>query len=209
MFVESIANRQAQVQATTPLGEVLPLLQHYPGVMVTEGSEVKGGLSRGHLFKTFADYWMQENVPAREILLHPVKEYVELVPIVPFGAPVEDAIASMVGGALLTAVVDRRNQPYGVISWVEVNQYLREITGLTDKDSVRFSLALVDMPGQLGRVAEVVGRAGANITALTLSDPKILNWVHVVLRVDREHAQIARGALDRAGIDIISENWAG
>jgi hypothetical protein len=114
----------------------------------------------------------------------------------------------MVGGALLAAVVDRRNQPYGVISWMEVNKYLREITGMNDPNSVRFSLALVDMPGQLGRVAEVVGRAGVNISALTLSDPKVLNWVHVVLRVDREHAHIARGALERAGIDIIAEHWA-
>lgn len=207
MFVESIANRDASVDVSMTLGDVLPLLQHYPGLMVTDGVKVAGGVSRGQLFRTFADYWMSASgAGADQILRQPIKDHVQVVPIFPFGTPVEDAIESLVGGALLAIVTDRRNQPYGVISWVEVNQYLREITGMNDKQSVRFSLALVDMPGQLARVAEVVGKAGVNITALTLSDPKVLNWVHVVLRVDREHQDIARGALERAGIDIIAEH---
>ncbi len=208
MFVESIANRRAMVNQDTPLGQVLPMLEDYPGVMVRDGHAVVGGLSRGQLFRTFVQYWMRSEAASADILEQPCKNYVESVPILPLGTPVEDAIESMVGGAVLAAVVDRRNEPYGVISWVEVNQYLREITGLDDKDSVRFSLALVDMPGQLARVAEVVGRAGANINSLTLSDPKVLNWVHLVLRVDRDHAHIARSALERAGIDIIAEHWA-
>jgi hypothetical protein len=206
MFVESIANREAKVEASTPLGEVLPMLQHYPGLMVTDQGRVVGGLSRGQLFHMFADMWMTSQGSAPDILQGPAREHAQDVPVFPFGTPVENAVQSLVGGAVLAIVVDRRNEPYGVISWMEVNQYLREITGMDDRKSVRFSLALVDMPGQLARVAEVVGRAGANITALTLSDPKVLNWVHVVLRVDRDHADIARGALERAGIDIIAEH---
>lgn len=206
MFVESIANREATVRGDATLGDVLPLLQDYPGIMVTDAGQVLGGLSRGALFRTFAHWWMNSGAQAVEILAQPVRHHVQSVPVVPFGTSMEDAVASIVDGAMLVIVLDRRNQPYGVISWVEVNQYLREITGMRDPESVRFSLALVDMPGQLARVAEVVGRAGVNITALTLSDPKILNWVHVMLRIDRRHSEVARRALERAGIDIIAEH---
>lgn len=206
MFVESVANRDARVESDTRLADVLRLLQDYPGLMVTNGDRVRGGLSRGALFHTFADYWMEKGASAEEILNRPVGDYAVEVPILKYGTPIEDAIANLVGGAPLAIVMDRREQPYGVISWLEINQYLREITGLTDPSSVRFSLALMDMPGQLARVAEVVGRAGVNITAMTLSDPKVLNWVHVVLRVDRSQASIARKALERAGIDIVAEH---
>ncbi|MCL5115792.1 MAG: hypothetical protein M1272_01390 [Firmicutes bacterium] len=206
MFVESLAYRGARVEASLPLTEVLAQLKEHPALMVTEGSTIVGGVSRGELFRLFADYWLNDGSPSRDILPNPVKQYAREVPVVSHGTPVEEAIDLLVAGAPLVIVKDRRNQPYGLISWVEVNQYLREITGINDQDSVRFSLALLDIPGQLARVAEVVGRAGANITALTVSDPKVLNWVHVVLRVDRSHAEIARMALHRAGIDIIGEN---
>lgn len=208
MFVESIARRHTTVDASVSLADVLARLKEYPALIVTEGDVVVGGISRGGLFRLFADYWMNDGSPSRDILPNPVKQYAVAVPVVPHGTPVEDAIDRLVEGAPLVVVTDRRNQPYGAISWVEINQYLREITGIDDKDSVRFSLALMDMPGQLARVAEVVGRAGANITALTVSDPKVLNWVHVGLRVDRKHAEIARMALHRAGIDIIAETAA-
>ncbi len=207
MFVETIANRQAKADHATPLSDALLLLKDYPALMLTDGDAIVGGISRGGLFRTFADYWLTEGPPSREVLEQPVRNFVKAVPVVPQGAPVEEAADLLVAdNPPLVAVTDRRGLPYGVISWVEVNRYLREITGMDDKDSVRFSLALIDMPGQLARVAEVVGRAGANITALTLSDPKVLNWVHLSLRVDRAHADIARAALDRAGIDIIAEN---
>jgi len=208
MFVESIANRHAEVHASTPLSDILPKLADHPALMVTDGATIIGGISRGQLFRVFGDYWMHEGPPSREILESPVSNFAKPAPVLANGTPVEDAVDLLVDGAALVIVEDRRNQPYGVISWVEINQYLREITGINDRESVRFSLALLDIPGQLARVAEVVGRAGANITALTLSDPKVLNWVHVVLRVDQAHAGIARLALQRAGIDILTEHGA-
>ncbi|NMP21119.1 hypothetical protein [Sulfobacillus harzensis] len=206
MFVESIAYRNAEVQASVSLSEVLQRLKEYPALMVLDGRDIVGGITRGRLFGLFADYWMNDGSPSKDILPNPVGHYAASVPVMEHGASVEEAIDQLVQGAPLVIVRDRRNEPYGIISWLEVNQYLREITGLNDQDSVRFSLALLDIPGQLARVAEVVGRSGANITALTVSDPKVLNWVHVTLRVDKGHAEIARRALNRAGIDIISES---
>ncbi len=209
MFVESIAYRHGAVQSSVSLSDVLGRLKAHPALMVTSDGSVVGGISRGALFSLFADYWMNDGSPSKDILPKPVGDFAVSVPILEHGAPVEDAIDHLVKGAPLVVVRDRRGEPYGVISWVEVNQYLREITGINETQSVRFSLALLDIPGQLARVAEVVGRAGANITALTVSDPKVLNWVHVSLRVDKLHADIARRALTRAGIDIISESHPG
>lgn len=206
MFVESIAYRQAAVESSVSLSDVLNRLKDHPALMVVQDGTIVGGVTRGLLFRLFADYWMNDGSPSRDILPHPVGNYAVAVPVLDHGAAVEDAIDRLVEGAPLVVVRDRRQAPYGVISWVEINQYLREITGISDRNSVRFSLALLDIPGQLARVAEVVGRAGANITALTLSDPKVLNWVHVSLRVDQRHADIARRALNRAGIDIITES---
>lgn len=206
MFVESIANRYAVVPAETPLSQVMVRLKEYPALMVIQGATVSGAVARGSLLAGFADHWLNHGPASQEIMDRPVAEFVRPTHVVPFGTPVEDAIDLLVGGESAVVVEDRRGQPYGLISWLEINQYLREITGLHDRESVRFSLALLDMPGQLARVAEVVGRSGANINAITLSDPKVLNWVHVVVRVDREHAGIARGALQKAGIDIISEH---
>lgn len=209
MFVESIAYRHSAVESSASLSEVLGRLKGHPALMVVNEGAIAGGISRGTLFGLFADYWMHDGSPSKDILPKPVGDFAVPVPILEHGAPVEDAIDQLVKGVPLVVVQDRRGEPYGVISWVEVNQYLREITGINDTQSVRFSLALLDIPGQLARVAEVVGRAGANITALTVSDPKVLNWVHVSLRVDKPHADIARRALNRAGIDIISESRSG
>ena len=207
MFVESIMNPHAQINNDVTVSMALEQLKECPALMITSSTrELVGVVARVHLLEAFADYWMAQDSHSKDILQRPIQDFTHPAAKVKSGAPVEEAINALFQGEKAVVVLDRHNRPAGLISWPEVNLYLREITGLNDKDSVRFSLALADEPGQLARIAEIVGRSGANITAITLSDPKTLNWVHLVLRVDRSHAHLARQALERHRIQILSEH---
>ncbi|MCL4351081.1 MAG: hypothetical protein M1318_00290 [Firmicutes bacterium] len=207
MFVESIMNPFAQIKGDVPVSMALTQLKEHPALMITSSSrELVGVVARVHLLEAFAEFWMDQSSHSSDILQRPIRDFAHPATKVKSGTPVEEAINTLYQGEKAVVVLDRHGNPAGLISWQEVNLYLREITGLNDKDSVRFSLALADEPGQLAHIADIVGRAGANITAITLSDPKTLNWVHLVLRVDRAHAHLARQALERHRIQILSEH---
>ncbi len=209
MFVEAIMNPFSGIEDSRPVSEALERFKEHPALMVTTLShQLVGIVARVHLLEAFADYWIGHGPESEDILKTPIGNFAHQARQIKAGTPVEDAVNLLYQGEKAVVVTDRQGKPAGIISWQEVNNYLREITGFNDKSSVRFSLALTDAPGQLARVADVVGRAGANITAITLSDPKTLNWVHLVLRVDREHAVIARHALERHGIQILSEHYS-
>lgn len=210
MFVEAIMNPFSGIDQDRPVSEALERFKERPALMVTTPDrKLVGVVARVNLLEAFADYWLSHGASSEDILKKPIKDYVHTAKSLAAGTPVEEAINWLYRGDKAVVVLDRHGNPAGLISWQEVNNYLREITGFNDTESVRFSLALTDEPGQLARVADVVGRAGVNITAMTLSDPKTLKWVHLVLRVDRKDANIARHALERHKIQILSEHHLG
>jgi hypothetical protein len=65
------------------------------------------------------------------------------------------------------------------------------------------TVILHDRPGELARLGEVTGAAGANIRGLAAFTGENRGIVHVLL--DDEHVERARGALDEAGMGIADE----
>ena len=90
----------------------------------------------------------------------------------------------------------------GLVTWEQVDHFVADILAL-DGQNPRLHLALMNAPGQLARLLKVLAEAGANVLSLFISNPRVTDLSHVVVKIDPEHAQQASKALHEHGFSVI------
>ncbi len=98
-------------------------------------------------------------------------------------------------------VVDHGNYA-GLVTWEQVDTFVADILAL-DSQNPRLHLALMNAPGQLARLLKVLAEAGANVLSLFISNPRVADLSHVVVKIDAAHAKKAVQALHEHGFSVI------
>lgn len=98
------------------------------------------------------------------------------------------------------AVFDLNNKFAGILTHFAIFNAFSEIFGI-DRGT-RIVVNMFDLPGQLSRLTEVIRKEGINILNLAIVDPKVLDIIRVILRVDSEDVEELVDRIQLAGFKI-------
>lgn len=98
------------------------------------------------------------------------------------------------------AVFDSNSKFVGILTHFAIFNAFSEVFGI-DKGT-RIVVNMFDLPGQLARLTEVIRKEGINILNLTVVDPKVLDIIRVILRVDSEDVKELVEKIQLAGFKI-------
>lgn len=116
--------------------------------------------------------------------------------------PVDHAVEVLMHQRQRVLPVLERGAYAGLVTWEQVDHFVADILAL-DGQNPRLHLALMNAPGQLARLLKVLAEAGANVLSLFISNPRVTDLSHVVVKIDPEHAQKAARALHEHGFSVI------
>ncbi len=164
------------------------------GLAVMDGSALVGVLSRRDIGMRALTKEGTAGLTARDVMR-------DLKPL-DYDEPIETALDRLVGDTGLVLPVNHFGQFAGLVTWAEVGHFVREVMQL-DARSPRVHLALVNAPGQLARVLNVLARERVNVLSVLLSEPKVADLTHVVLKVEEGAGDRAAKALRGAGLTLL------
>jgi CBS-domain-containing membrane protein len=119
------------------------------------------------------------------------------------GDPVDHAVEVLMHQRQrVLPVVDYDNRYAGLVTWEQVDHFVADILAL-DSQNPRLHLALMNAPGQLARLLRVLAESGANVLSLFISNPRVADLSHVVVKIDAAHAKGAVQALHAHGFSVI------
>ena len=98
------------------------------------------------------------------------------------------------------AVFDSKNRFVGILTHYSIFNAFSDIFGI-DKGT-RIVVNMFDLPGQIARLADVIRKENANIINLAIMDPKVLDLIQVVLRVDTDDIDKLIEKIQLAGFKI-------
>jgi len=97
-------------------------------------------------------------------------------------------------------VFDTNNKFVGILTHFAIFNAFSEIFGI-DKGT-RIVVNMFDLPGQLARLTDVIRKENVNIINLASTDPKVLDIIRVILRVDTEDVDGLIEKIQLAGFKI-------
>lgn len=97
-------------------------------------------------------------------------------------------------------VFDNRNKFVGILTHSAIFNAFSEIFGI-DRGT-RIVVNLFDLPGQIARLTSVIKKEKANIINMAIMDPKVLDLVQVILRVDTKDGDKLVKKIQEAGFRI-------
>lgn len=98
------------------------------------------------------------------------------------------------------AVFDSKNKFVGILTHFAIFNAFSEIFGI-DKGT-RIVVNMFDLPGQLARLTDVIRKENINIINFAIMDPKVLDLIQVILRVDIENVDRLVEKIQAAGFKI-------
>lgn len=97
-------------------------------------------------------------------------------------------------------VLDSNGKFDGILTHKAIFNAFSEVFGL--EEGYRIVINLVDVPGQLARLTDFLGKERANIINLAMVDTKVMGIVRVILRVDTDAAEALIEKLRGEGFKI-------
>lgn len=97
-------------------------------------------------------------------------------------------------------VFDNRKNFVGILTHFAIFNAFSDIFGIGR--GTRFIVNMFDLPGQIARLTDVIRRENANIINLATMDPKVLDLIQVVLRIETEDAERLAEKIQLAGFKI-------
>lgn len=185
-----------KVSPDTTLDEAYSRMQKADalGLAVMEGDECVGVVSRRDIGVHALSPGGKAGVTAREAMQTP--------PALDYDDPIERAIDRLVDDTGLVLPVTRFGEFAGLVTWNQVGHFVREVMQL-DTRSPRIHLAVINAPGQLARVLNVLAKARVNVLSVLLSEPKVTDLTHVVLKIEEGATEAASHALHTAGFTLL------
>lgn len=92
------------------------------------------------------------------------------------------------------------NKFVGILTHFAIFNGFSEIFGI-DKGT-RIVVNMFDLPGQLARLTDVIRKENVNIINFAIMDPKVLDLIQVILRVDAEDVDRLVDKIQSAGFKI-------
>lgn len=165
------------------------------GLMVKEGEAYKGVVSRWDI--------ALQSLSGKDISKLTVGEVMTQPPVLDWADPIERAVDLLIRNVTRVVPVSQHGHFEGIVTWEQVDQFVKEILSV-EGEGTRIHLALMNAPGQLARVLQVLAREKANVLSVIISEPKVTDLSHVVLKVDREHSDKAMRALQDNGFTLLT-----
>lgn len=97
-------------------------------------------------------------------------------------------------------VFDSNNRFVGILTHSAIFDAFSEIFGI-DKGT-RIVVNMFDLPGQLAKLTDVIKKENINIINFAIMDPKVLDLIQVILRVDTEDVDKLVDRIQSAGFKI-------
>lgn len=97
-------------------------------------------------------------------------------------------------------VFDKEDKFVGILTHFAIFNAFSEILGI-DK-GMRIVINMYDLPGQMAKLTEIIKRENANIINLAILDPKVLDLVQVILRVETDDGERLIERIQAAGFRI-------
>ncbi|WP_353097000.1 CBS domain-containing protein [Tissierella praeacuta] len=97
-------------------------------------------------------------------------------------------------------VFDSNNKFVGILTHSAIFDAFSEIFGI-DKGT-RIVVNMFDLPGQLAKLTDVIKKENINIINFAIMDPKVLDLIQVILRVDTEDVDKLVDRIQSAGFKI-------
>lgn len=101
----------------------------------------------------------------------------------------------------LLPVVDE-GRLVGLVAEADLFKALGEMLGVSEPGS-RITLLSPEKQGQLARIAEIIARAGVNISRIATFKSEVLGQYKIVVRVDTQTPSELVGKLEAAGFKVI------
>lgn len=97
-------------------------------------------------------------------------------------------------------VLNENNKFIGILTHSIIFSAFSEILGI--KKGTRISIEVFDIPGQIAKLTEVIGKADVNIANLAVMDAKVMGIYKVVLRVDEYDVDELIEKIEKAGFKV-------
>ncbi|WP_406242115.1 CBS domain-containing protein [Tissierella carlieri] len=97
-------------------------------------------------------------------------------------------------------VFDSNNKFVGILTHFAIFNAFSEIFGI-DKGT-RIVVNMFDLPGQLARLTDLIRKENINIINFAIMDPKVLDLIQVILRVDTDDVDKLVDKIQSAGFKI-------
>ncbi|MCK9444632.1 MAG: CBS domain-containing protein [Tissierellaceae bacterium] len=92
------------------------------------------------------------------------------------------------------------NNFVGILTHFAIFKAFSEIFGIDKGTGIVVNM--FDLPGQLARLTDVIRKEGINIMNIAVLDPKVLDLMQVVLRVDSDNADKLIDKIQSAGFKV-------
>jgi len=117
--------------------------------------------------------------------------------------PLEEAARLMVDKKIGCLPVVREDKLLGIITETDIFEALAEVMG-GGHPSIRLTVRIPDLPGQLARLAGLVAAAGANIYAVGTFRSRCPDCVAVTMRLDNISCDKALGVMKAEGFEVLN-----
>lgn len=98
------------------------------------------------------------------------------------------------------AVFNSKNKFVGILTHFSIFNAFSDIFGI-DKGT-RIVVNMFDLPGQIARLTDVIRKENSNIINLAIMDPKVLDLIQVILRVETDEVDKLVEKIQYAGFKI-------
>lgn len=97
-------------------------------------------------------------------------------------------------------VFDANDRFVGILTHLAIFNAFSEIFGI--QEGTRIVVSMFDVPGQLAKLTDIIRKENINIINFTIMDPKVLNLIQVILRVDSVDTDRLIQKIETAGFKI-------
>lgn len=163
--------------------------------IVTEADLLRASPSSASSLSIYEMNYLLANLQIREVMSSP--------PItVPEDSPLEEAARTMVENSIGCLLVMRGDDLVGVITETDIFKVFVEVLG-SKEASLRITLQVPDVPGELARLAEVIADLGGNlcsVAAFRSDDPE---RVYLTFRMKDLGESVLLPALEEMGEEVV------
>lgn len=190
------------VELEESLGSALDKIEkgNFLSLPVIEGNEFKGILMKEAIYRNY----MEAGEPDKDKYLRNtlVKEiYNNIYESISADEKIEKASYLLKEFRTpFLPVFDSNNKFVGILTHFAIFNAFSEIFGI-DKGT-RIVVNMFDLPGQLARLTDVIRKENINIINFAIMDPKVLDLIQVILRVDTDNVDRLVEKIQSAGFKI-------
>ncbi len=112
----------------------------------------------------------------------------------PPDCPLEEAAILMVEHKIGSLPVVENGRVVGIITETDIFKQFAAVLG-GGTDSLRLTVRVLNVPGQLAELSNRIAQAGGNITSVVAYDADQPDWINVTLRVERADKEMVMGAI--------------